>query len=46
MLGPNALVALDESEVAFLVDLGGLKGHKIVLGEFTTDVPALQESLF
>ena len=46
MLGANALVSLDAAEAAFVVDLGGLKGHRITFGAFTTDVPALQESLF
>ncbi|MEO6531305.1 MAG: DUF2797 domain-containing protein, partial [Specibacter sp.] len=46
MLGPTALAGLDGVDGAFLVDLGGLKGRKIVLGDFTTDIPALQESLF
>lgn len=46
MLGANALVSLDDAEAAFVVDLGGLKGHRITFGAFTTDVPALQESLF
>lgn len=46
MLGPVALTGLDDIEGAFLVDLGGLKGRKIRFGEFTTEVPALQESLF
>ncbi|WP_239437149.1 DUF2797 domain-containing protein [Arthrobacter alpinus] len=46
MLGANALVSLDDAEAAFVVDLGGLKGHRIRSGAFSTDVPALQESLF
>ncbi|MHA7268211.1 DUF2797 domain-containing protein [Arthrobacter sp. HLT1-20] len=46
MLGPCALVAVDDSEVSFVVDLAGLKGRKILFGDYTTEVPALQESLF
>lgn len=46
MLGPIALAGLDGLEGEFLVDLGGLKGHRIVFGNFSTDIPALQESLF
>lgn len=46
MLGANALVSLDDAEAAFVVDLGRLKGRRITFGAFTTDVPALQESLF
>ncbi|WP_449373894.1 hypothetical protein [Arthrobacter psychrolactophilus] len=46
MLGPVALTGLDDIEGAFLVDLGGLKGRKIRFGDYTTEVPALQESLF
>lgn len=46
ILGPNALVGLDGVEGKFLVDLGALKGIKIVCGDYQTDIPALQESLF
>ena len=46
MLGANALVVLDGVDVACVVDLGTLKGHKISLGEYVTEIPALQESLF
>ncbi|MFQ4148225.1 DUF2797 domain-containing protein [Arthrobacter sp. LAPM80] len=46
MLGPTALVGLDGVEGEFLVDLGGLKGRRINFGDYSTDVPALQESLF
>lgn len=46
MLGSNALVKLDGAEPAFVADLGALRGRKIRFGEFTTEIPALQESLF
>jgi len=46
VIGGYALVAVDNTETAFLADLAALKGHRIALGAYTTDVPALQESLF
>ncbi len=46
MLGPTALAGLDTADGEFLVDLGALKGRKIRFGNYQTDVPALQESLF
>lgn len=46
LLGPTALAGLDGADGAFLVDLGGLKGQRIRLGDYQTEVPALQESLF
>ncbi|MDQ0277678.1 hypothetical protein QO003_001981 [Arthrobacter silviterrae] len=46
LLGPYALVGVDGSGTAFLADLTALKGHKILFGDYATDVPALQESLF
>lgn len=46
MLGPTALAGLDTASGEFLVDLGALKGRKIRFGDYQTDVPALQESLF
>lgn len=46
LLGATALAGLDGVEGAFLVDLGALKGRKITLGDYETEVPALQESLF
>lgn len=45
-LGPTALVGLDAVDGEFLLDLGALKGRKIRFGNFQTEVPALQESLF
>lgn len=46
MLGGYALCTVDGHESSFLADLRALKGHKIELGDFATNVPALQESLF
>lgn len=46
MLGGYALVTIDHSDVMFLADLSALKGHIIHPGDYATDVPALQESLF
>ncbi|WP_343037891.1 DUF2797 domain-containing protein [Arthrobacter wenxiniae] len=46
MVGSHGLVAVDGAESVFLADLAALKGHKIELGSYTTDIPALQESLF
>ncbi|MFC8303015.1 DUF2797 domain-containing protein [Specibacter sp. NPDC057265] len=46
MLGSNALVTLDGAEAAFLAGLGTLRGKKIQFGNFATEIPALQESLF
>lgn len=46
ILGPTALARLDGADGAFLVDLGALKGRKVRFGNFQTEVPALQESLF
>ena len=46
LAGSYALVAVDGAETVFLADLAALKGHKIRFGDYTTDVPALQEPLF
>lgn len=46
MVGSYALVAVDDADTVFLANLAALKGHKIRFGGYTTDVPALQESLF
>jgi hypothetical protein len=46
VLGPSALVAIDGTEVLFVVDLAQLKGRRLRLGDFSTPVPAVQESLF
>ncbi|MGO4383255.1 DUF2797 domain-containing protein [Specibacter sp. RAF43] len=46
MAGSHALVTLDDADPVFLADLSALKGRKIHCGDYATDVPALQESLF
>lgn len=46
ILGPTALAGLDGADGEFLVDLGALKGRKVRFGDFSTEIPALQESLF
>ncbi|MGA7206873.1 MAG: DUF2797 domain-containing protein [Specibacter sp.] len=46
MVGGCGLVGVDGADAAFLVDLAALKGRKIRFGEYSTEVPALQESLF
>lgn len=44
--GTNALARLDGTDAAFVVNLGRLAARTIVLGDFASDVPAVQESLF
>ena len=44
--GTNALVRLDGTDAAFVVNLGHLAARTIVLGDFASPVPAVQESLF
>ena len=44
--GSVALAALDGSELEFVVNLGLLKAKSIELGEYASDVPAVQEALF
>lgn len=44
--GSQALVRVAGAEVDFVVDLGALKGRLVELGNFTTEVPSLQEALF
>ncbi|VXC70210.1 conserved hypothetical protein [Arthrobacter sp. 9V] len=49
--GPIALAGLpdaagNEVEGSFVADLGALKGRKIEFGPHTTEIPALQDSLF
>ncbi|MDI2022701.1 hypothetical protein PJL18_03243 [Paenarthrobacter nicotinovorans] len=36
----------NEVEGSFVADLGALKGRKIEFGPHTTEIPALQDSLF
>jgi hypothetical protein len=44
--GSFVLVRLDDSDLEFVVDLGQLKGRTVELGEHSSEVPAVQESLF
>ena len=44
--GPNALGRLDGTHAAFVVNLSQLAARTIILGNFASAVPALQESLF
>lgn len=44
--GSFARAGIDGTDVSFLVDLGQLKGKRIEFGEYSSEVPAVQESLF
>nr|WP_120523250.1 DUF2797 domain-containing protein [Arthrobacter celericrescens] len=44
--GATALVSLPGEESGFIAGLGALKGRRIEFGDYRTDVPALQDSLF
>ena len=44
--GSVALVRLDGSAIEFVVNLGGLKGRLVELGDHRSPVPAIQECLF
>ncbi|MDP9997867.1 DUF2797 domain-containing protein [Pseudarthrobacter sulfonivorans] len=44
--GANALALLDGTDSEFVVNLGRLAARTLVLGEFSSAVPAVQESLF
>jgi hypothetical protein len=46
MLGSVAAVQLTEGGPRFLADLGRLKGRRIALGDFVSELPAMQEQLF
>ena len=46
MLGSTALAATDDAGLHFLADLTALKGQRIELGAFATNLPALQQPLF
>ncbi|MBT2532180.1 DUF2797 domain-containing protein [Arthrobacter sp. ISL-48] len=46
LCGPNALAALPGTDAQFVVNLGRLAARPIVLGDFASEVPAVQESLF
>ena len=40
------MAAIDGSGLDFVVNLGLLKARRIELGEFSSEVPAVQEALF
>lgn len=44
--GANALARLDGSDADFVVNLSQLAARTIVLGDFASEVPAVQEALF
>lgn len=44
--GANVLAGLDGTDAAFVVNLSQLAARTITLGEFASQVPAVQESLF
>jgi hypothetical protein len=44
--GAIALVSLPGEASGFIADLGGLKGRRIEFGDYSTEVPALQDALF
>ncbi|MHA7289977.1 DUF2797 domain-containing protein [Arthrobacter sp. MDT3-24] len=44
--GSNALASLAGTDAAFVVNLGRLAARTIVLGDFASEVPAVQEPLF
>lgn len=44
--GANVLASLAGTDAAFVVNLGQLTGRKVVLGDYASAVPAIQESLF
>lgn len=44
--GSFARAGIDDSDIGFLLDLGRLKGKRIEFGQYSSEVPAVQESLF
>lgn len=44
--GSNALASLAGTDAAFVVNLGRMAARTIVLGDFASEVPAVQEPLF
>lgn len=46
LLGPTALVFIKGSEVPFLVDLSRLKGQRLELGPYVSEIPDVQAALF
>jgi len=46
LCGANVLARLDRTDAGFVVNLGQLAARTIALGDFASEVPAVQESLF
>jgi hypothetical protein len=46
LCGSHGLAAIEESGLDFVVNLGLLKARHVELGEFRSEVPAVQEALF
>ncbi|WP_411373959.1 DUF2797 domain-containing protein [Arthrobacter sp. MPF02] len=46
LTGSIALAGLDNTDAMFVVSLGQLSGTSITLGDYSSDVPAVQEALF
>jgi hypothetical protein len=46
LCGSHGLAGLDGSELGFVVNLGLLKGRLVEPGEYSSEVPAVQEALF
>ena len=46
LCGSQGLAGLDGSELDFVVNLGLLKGRLVEPGEYSSEVPAVQEALF
>ncbi|TLM85382.1 DUF2797 domain-containing protein [Pseudarthrobacter sp. NamE2] len=46
LTGPIALAGLDNTDAMFVVNLGQLSARTIILGDYSSDVPAVQEALF
>lgn len=44
--GPHALVRLDGTDARFVVNLSELAARTVILGDFASEVPAVQEFLF
>jgi hypothetical protein len=46
LCGPHALASLQGTDAQFVVNLAQLTARAIVLGDFASEVPAVQEALF
>ncbi len=46
LCGANVLARLNRTDAGFVLNLGQLAARSIVLGDFASEVPAVQESLF